>query len=178
MPYAVFITTLLALPNAGLTTPTPAYLYTTMATIRYIVMSVACSISSAFGNSLGSRNSEIKEKNATCPPYAKIMLVTAKKAGAKPGEYVAARRRFGFGSTPNAIIVKKTAPQMDTKEITLRYETFFSVLGSEKIHRSAKPVTPQVMLHVALSVIAFIAMVNVRICEPITLGISISFLEL
>ena len=44
-----------------------------------------------------------------------MMLVTAKKAGAKLGEYVAARLRFGFGSIPNAIMVTKTAPQIETK---------------------------------------------------------------
>lgn len=65
MPYAIFTTTLLALPRAGLATLTPAYLYTTIATTRYMVISVACNMNSAFGNSLGSRNSEMKEKNAT-----------------------------------------------------------------------------------------------------------------
>jgi hypothetical protein len=115
MPYATFTTTLLALPSAGLATSTPAYLYTTTATTRYMVMSVACNMKSALGNSLGSRNSEINEKNATWPAYAKMMLVTAKKAGAKLGVYVAARLRFGFGSTPNAIIVRKTAPQIEMK---------------------------------------------------------------
>lgn len=172
MPYAIFTTTLLALPSAGLATSIPAYLYTTMATTRYIVMSVACSMNKAFGNSLGSRNSEMNEKNATWPAYAKMMLVTAKNAGAKLGEYVAARLRLGFGSTPNAIIVKKTAPQMEMKEAIDRYDTFFSVLGNVNNQSTTNPTTPQTMLQVALSVMEFIAIVNVKICDPITMRIS------
>lgn len=100
------------------------------------------------------------------------MLVTAKKAGAKLGEYVAASLRLGFGSIPNAIIVKKTAPQMDMKEAIDRYDTFFNVLGRVNNQSTTKPTTPQTMLQVALSVIEFIAMVNVKICEPITARIS------
>src|SRR5690242_11371510 len=149
IPYATFTTTLLVLPSAGLATSTPAYLYITMATTRYIVMSVACSITNAFGNSLGSRNSDMNEKNATWPAYANKMLITAKKAGANLGEYVAARLRFGFGSMPNAIIVRKTAPQMEMKDATERYETFFRVRGRVKIQRTTKPTTPQTILQVA-----------------------------
>ena len=49
-----------------------------------------------------------------------------------------------------------------------KYDTFLSVLGRVKIHRMTNPTTPQTMLQVALSVIEFIAIVNVKICEPIT----------
>lgn len=141
-------------------------------------------------NSLGSRNSEMKEKKATWPAYAKMMLVTAKKAGAKLGEYVAARLRLGFGSTPNAIIVKKTAPQMEMKAAScqlgttnaavrahshtmLKYDTFFKVLGRVRIQRTTKPTTPQTMLQVALSVIEFMAMVKVKMCDPMTAHVSV-----
>jgi hypothetical protein len=101
-------------------------------------------------------------------------LVTAKKAGAKLVEYVAASLRFGFGSIPNAIIVTKTAPQMLMNEAMLRYETFLSVRGRVKIQSTMNPTTPQTMLQVAFPVIAFIAIVNVRMCDPITASVSAS----
>lgn len=101
-----------------------------------------------------------------------MILVTARKAGAKLGEYVAAKLRFGFGSMPSAIIVIKTAPQIEMNDAMERYETFFSVRGRVNIQSTTKPTTPQTMLQVAFPVMAFIAIVNVRICEPITVKFS------
>jgi hypothetical protein len=147
-----------------------------------MVMSVTCSMHSALGNSLGSRNSDINEKKATWPANAKMMLVTARKAGAKLGEYAAARRRFGFGSIPRAIIVIRTAAQIEANAVPsqscsvetmgevlqamLRYDTFFNVLGSVPTHSTTRATTPQTMLQVARSVMAFMAIVKVKMWLP------------
>jgi hypothetical protein len=50
----------------------------------------------------------------------------------------------------------------------LRYDTFFRVLGSVQIHNTMKPTTPQTIVHVACPVIAFIAIVKVRMWLPMT----------
>jgi hypothetical protein len=50
----------------------------------------------------------------------------------------------------------------------LRYETFFSVLGSVQNHSTIRATTPQTMLQVARSVMAFMAIVKVRMWLPMT----------
>ena len=114
--------------------------------------------------------------NEECSKTAVSIFIALEKADAKSVVTVAWTSLPGF-SIATAISVMKTAPTMEMKarniskssgcSISLHlhamdmYETFFSVLGRERIKKTLSPTIPHTMVQVAWPVIALKAIVKV-----------------